>query len=472
MKHLNKFFAVMLVFAGLNSQAQDSNNPWALTFGANAVDTRVSAASQVVDQFSQYFNAKDNWNILPSVSYLNVSKFIGYNFSFGLTGSVNKVSRFVNPRVAPSQDYLVTNPGDLNYYAADAVISYSMQNLLKSKYFEPTAHIGGGYTWLGDQGKGGTANAGFGLNIWFTEMVGLSLRSTYKYSFSDATQRGQADNIPTHMQHFAGLTFKFGGKDTDGDGIYDRDDACPEVAGTKEFNGCPDTDGDKVIDKDDACPDVAGLAAFNGCPDTDGDGVADKDDKCPDVVGLKSMMGCPDADGDGVTDAADKCPKEKGPRENAGCPYLDTDGDTVLDKDDKCPTVKGTVALAGCPEPVIDEAIIKKLNDYAKTILFDSAKSTFQAQTMPVLESIAAILKEYPATKFSIEGHTDNAGKADKNLVLSQNRAAAVVTYLTQNGIAADRLTSAGFGQTMPIASNATKAGKASNRRVEVKLVK
>jgi OmpA-OmpF porin, OOP family len=472
MKHLNKLFAAVLLLAGLSSQAQDSNNPWAITFGANAVDTRVSAASNVTDQFSQYFNAKDNWNILPSVSYLNVSKFIGHNFSFGVTGSVNKISKFVNPRVAPSKDYLVTNPGDLNYYAADAVINYSLQNLLKSKTFEPSAHIGGGYTWLGDQAKGGTANAGLGLNIWFTEMVGLSLRSSYKYSFSDSALRGAADNVPTHMQHFAGLTFKFGGKDTDGDGIYDRDDACPELAGPKEFNGCPDTDGDKIIDKDDACPDVAGLVAFNGCPDTDGDGVADKDDKCPDVAGLKSMMGCPDSDGDGVADASDKCPTVKGPRENAGCPYPDTDGDSVLDKDDKCPTVKGPASNGGCPEAVIDDTVIKKLNDYAKTILFDTAKSTFQAQTMPVLESIAAILKEYPATKFAIEGHTDNAGKAAKNLVLSQDRAAAVVTYLTQNGIAADRLTSAGFGQTMPIADNKTKAGKASNRRVEVKLQK
>ena len=418
MKHLNKLFAVMLLFVGLSSQAQDSNNPWALTFGVNAVDTRVSAASKVTEQFSNYFNAKANWNILPSVSYLNVSKHIGNNFSFGVTGSVNKISKFVLPRANNYGDYQVVNPGagDLNYYAADGVIKYSMQDLLKSKTFEPSAHIGGGYTWLGDLAKSGTANAGLGLNIWFTEMVGLSLTSTYKYSFSDSTLRGAADNVPNHMQHYAGLIFKFGGKDTDGDGIYDKDDACPDVAGSKEFNGCPDTDGD------------------------------------------------------GVTDASDKCPKEKGPRDNAGCPYSDKDGDNVFDKDDKCPDVKGTVANNGCPE--VSEDVMKKLNAYAKTILFDTAKSTFQAQTMPVLESITAILKEYNTAKFSIEGHTDNAGKADKNLLLSQSRAAAVLTYLTDNGIAADRLTSAGYGQTMPIADNKTKEGKASNRRVEVKLVK
>jgi OmpA-OmpF porin, OOP family len=472
MKHLNKLFVLVLLFVGLASQAQDADNKWAITFGANALDGgRVSADSKIADQFSQYFDAKRYWSILPSVSYLNVTRYIASNFSVGVTGSVNKLTKFVPARIAPSTAYAEVNPGDLNYYAADATLKYSFGSLLKWKVLEPSAHIGGGYTWLGDKAKGGTANAGLGLTIWFTEMVGLSLQSSYKYSFADTAMRGMADNLPTHMQHFAGLTFKFGGKDTDGDGIYDKDDACPNDKGPKELKGCPDSDGDGILNKDDSCPEVKGLAEFQGCPDTDGDGVQDKDDACPDVAGLKSMNGCPDSDGDGVTDKSDKCPTVKGPKDNAGCPYPDRDGDGVLDKDDKCPDVKGPASNNGCPVPVVDDTVIKKLNDYAKTILFDTAKSSFQAQTMPVLESIAAILKEYNTAKFSIEGHTDNAGKADKNLKLSQDRAAAVVTYLTNNGISADRLSSTGFGQTKPIADNKTKAGKASNRRVEVKLV-
>jgi len=467
MKHLNKLFAVVLLLAGLNSQAQDSNNPWAISFGANVVDTRVSAASKVTDQFSQFFNAKDNWNYIPSVSYLNVSKYVGDNFSFGLTGSVNKITKFV-----ATGSYLVTNPNDLNYYSADAVIKYSFMSLIKSKKFEPSANIGGGYTWMGEDAKAGTLNAGLGLAYWFTDMVGLSYNATYKHSFDDTALRGTAANLPTVVQHFLGLSFKFGGKDTDSDGIYDKDDACPNEAGTKEFNGCPDRDGDKVIDKDDSCPDDFGLAAFNGCPDTDGDGVADKDDKCPTVAGLKSLAGCPDTDGDGVADASDKCPTVKGPTANAGCPWPDTDEDSVLDKDDKCPAVKGTVANFGCPEQVVDDSVMKRLNDYAKTILFETSKSSFQAQTMPVLEAMTAILKEYPAANFSLEGHTDSDGKDVANMKLSENRAAAVVKYLVDNGIATSRLSSKGFGETMPIDSNKTKVGKANNRRVEVKLVK
>ncbi|MES2410767.1 MAG: OmpA family protein [Bacteroidota bacterium] len=464
MKHLNKLFVALVMLAGFSSQAQDSNNPWAISFGVNAVDTRISAASKLEDQLSQFFNANDNWNILPSVSYVNVSKYVGSNFSFGLTGSVNKIDRYVLPRVGEGP-YTVVNPGDLNYYAVDAVINYSLMSAIKSKRIEPSIHIGGGYTWIGDDMNAGTLNGGLGLGYWFTEMVGLTWRSTYKQSFEDVRE-----DMPSHMQHFLGLTFKFGGKDTDGDGIYDKDDACPTVAGLKQFNGCPDTDGDGITDASDACPDVAGPAEFNGCPDTDGDGIADKDDACPDVAGLKSLGGCPDADGDGIADKDDKCPDVKGPRENAGCPWPDRDGDKVLDKDDKCPDVAGTVANNGCPE--VSDEVIKRLNDYAKTILFDSGKASFKQQTYPVLQAMVAILKEYPNSRFSIEGHTDSDGTDAYNQKLSEDRAAAVRNYLIESGIAADRLSSIGFGESKPIDTNKTKAGKANNRRTEVKLVK
>ncbi len=464
MKHLNKLFVALVMLAGFSSQAQDSNNPWAISFGANAVDTRVSAASSLEDQFSQFFNAKDNWNILPSVSFVNVSKYVGNNFSFGVTGSVNRLTKYVLPRVEEGP-YTVVNPGDENYYAIDGVINYSLMNLIKSKRIDPSIHIGGGYTWIGEELKAGTLNGGLGLTYWFTEMVGLSWRSTYKQSFEDIRE-----DMPSHMQHFAGLTFKFGGKDTDGDGIYDKDDACPEVAGLKQFNGCPDTDADGITDASDSCPDVAGPAEFNGCPDTDGDGIADKDDACPEVKGLKEFGGCPDTDGDGTQDKNDKCIDVKGPKENGGCPWPDRDGDKVLDKDDKCPDVAGTVSNNGCPE--VTEEAIKKLNDYAKTILFDTNKDTFKQQTFPVLLAISAILKEYPSSKFSIEGHTDSDGSNEFNLRLSDSRALAVKKYLVEQGIDEFRLSAMGYGESKPIDTNNTKAGKANNRRVEVKLVK
>jgi len=467
MKHLNKLVVVICLFVGLGSQAQDNNNPWSLSFGANAVDTRVSAASSIKDQFSQYFNTKDNWNILPSVSYLNVSKYVGDNFSVGLTGSMNKISKFVNPRVGTGS-YLVTNPGDLAYYAIDTNIKYSFMSLLGSKVIEPSAHIGGGYTFI-DKVSSGNLNAGLGLTFWMSEQVGVSLQSTYKHSFDNSRIVGS--DIPSHMQHFAGLIYKFGGKDTDGDGIYDKEDACPEVAGLKAFKGCPDTDGDGIVDASDACPDAAGSVAMNGCPDTDGDGVADKDDSCPEVAGLKALKGCPDTDGDGTTDKADKCPTVNGPKENAGCPWPDTDGDSVLDKDDKCPAEKGSVANNGCPEVTVQT--LEDVNLQAKSIYFNSGKATFKTSDVPVrLDAIAAILVQYPNAKFSVEGHTDSDGSEMYNQKLSEARANAVRDAIIKRGISASNVVAIGFGETAPIASNKKAEGKAQNRRTEVKLQK
>lgn len=465
MKHLNKIFAAAIMLFGLSAQAQDENNPWAVSFGANAVDTRVSAASSIEDQFSQYFNARDNWNILPSVSYLSVSRYVGSGFTFGVTGSVNKIDRFVNKRVGSSLDYEVTNPGNLKYYAVDGAIAYSFMQMLNSKVIDPSIHVGGGYTWLGDTQNAATLNGGLGLTFWFTEQVGLSLKSTYKHSFEE-----ERSVFPTHMQHMAGLTFKFGGKDTDGDGIYDKDDLCPDVPGLKQFQGCPDTDGDGIQDSEDDCPNEAGSIEMGGCPDTDGDGIRDLDDECPTEAGPKELKGCPDTDGDGVADKYDDCPTVAGPKENKGCPWPDRDGDGVLDKDDRCPDVKGTVANQGCPE--ISEEQVQKLNAYAKTILFNSGKATFKDATYPVLQNIANILKEFPTARFMLEGHTDSDGSNALNQTLSENRAAAVKNYLIENGIEASRLRSTGFGETKPIDSNKTAKGKANNRRVEVKLIK
>lgn len=467
MKHLNKLFAGALLLAGFSANAQDSTNPWAVSFGVNGVDTKISMKGNDHLRFEELYNVKGNFNIVPSASYVSVARNVGGNFSFGLTGSFNKITKWVNHVPGTVNTHVIVNPGDLNYYGVDGAITYSFKNLLKSKWFDPTLHVGGGYTFFGDA-SAGSVNGGWGLNIWFAKNMAVTLGSTLKYGFDD--NRVADVDVPTHIFHQAGLKFQFGAKDRDNDGIIDKEDSCPDVPGLAQFQGCPDSDGDGIQDSADACPNDAGLEALQGCPDTDGDGVADKDDACFDIAGLPVLQGCPDADGDGVADKDDTCPTIKGEKANKGCPWPDTDGDKVLDKDDKCPTVAGTVANNGCPE--VSDETMKRLNDYAKTILFDTAKSSFQKQTYPVLQAMVAILKEYPTAKFALEGHTDSDGKDASNLTLSKDRAAAVRSYLIDNGIGADRLTSEGFGETLPVASNKTKAGKAQNRRVEVKLVK
>lgn len=476
MKHLNKLLVAVTMVMGLNSQAQDSNNKWAVGFGVNAVDYRSSAGDGFPSQFDQPFKVTDNWNILPSISYINVSRYVGSGFIVGLTGSINQIDKFVVPVAGKTfngpNDYAAINPGDLMYYGIDATVTYSFMELIKSKVLEPTLSVGGGYTFLGDESYG-TVNPGVGLNIWFTENVGLSLLGTYKKSFGDRQYSGtNTPDAPSYTQYSAGLTFKFGAKDTDGDGIYDKDDACPEVAGLKQFNGCPDTDADGIEDSKDKCPTVAGTAEFQGCADTDGDGVADPDDACPSVAGLKQFQGCPDTDGDGVTDASDKCPTVAGPVSNGGCPELDSDKDGVIDKEDSCPTVAGPASNKGCPE--VTEQVLQELKVQARAVYFNSGKATFKTgdqETQARLDAIKEILKNYPNAKFSIEGHTDSDGSDKLNQKLSEERAAAVMNGLIERGVNVNNLVSKGFGETMPVASNKTPKGKAENRRTEIRHV-
>jgi OmpA-OmpF porin, OOP family len=232
-----------------------------------------------------------------------------------------------------------------------------------------------------------------------------------------------------------------------------------------------DRDNDGVVDSLDACPDVAGLPQFNGCPDTDGDGIPDKDDKCPNVKGLAKYNGCPipDTDGDGINDEEDKCPNVAGVAKYQGCPIPDTDGDGVNDEEDRCPNLPGVKENQGCP--LVKEEVIKKVLFDAKNIFFTTGSFKLLPKSFKSLNEVAAILKEDQNLKLDIEGHTDNTGKPEKNQVLSENRAKSVLDYLTtKGGIDASRLTATGFGDTKPIADNKTAKGKAMNRRVELKL--
>jgi len=485
MKNLSRLlFTLVLIVSFSNVNAQNEDNPYAIGFGINAVNVYpVGGELNDLDPqgpyFDEFFNLEDHWNILPSLSTINVSRYVGNDFSAQVGGSINKISKWGQIENVIAEDNNI-RVDDLNYYAVDGNIRYHLARIIKSKRLDPTIGIGGGYTWIeegpfnnngigGNNNLGaGTLNGSLGLTFWFTDNIGFFVESKYKHSFEET--------LTKHFQHSAGLTVQFGGKDTDGDGIFDKNDACPEVPGLEAFNGCPDTDGDGIEDSKDSCPNVAGLTEFNGCPDTDGDGVIDGSDACPTVKGLKSLKGCPDADGDGVTDAKDKCPKEAGPAANNGCPWPDTDGDGVTDNVDKCPKVVGTVANNGCPEVVKvvqpSQEVMDKLNSYARTILFDSGKSSFQKQTYEVLQNITAILKEYPSSNFTLEGHTDSQGSKSSNQLLSERRAKSVRDYLIANGISRDRLTAYGFGEDYPIDTNATASGRRNNRRTEVKLRK
>jgi len=267
---------------------------------------------------------------------------------------------------------------------------------------------------------------------------------------------------------------RFGKKhDMDGDGISDKNDLCPEIAGLPEFMGCPDTDGDGIADKDDECPRAAGPAELNGCPDTDGDGIADKDDQCPNEAGLAEFNGCPDSDGDGVMDKKDECPTVPGLAQFNGCP--DTDGDGVPDNRDDCPNEVGPKNNKGCPIPVVPVVpieVVKQLDFHSDHVQFKSSSAELMTQSYEDLNKVIDIMKAFPKEKFTIYGYTDNTGPAAFNLKLSKERADSVKDYFVKNGIDALRLESGGFGIQNPIAPNDSPEGRLKNRRVEIKLIK
>ena len=202
-------------------------------------------------------------------------------------------------------------------------------------------------------------------------------------------------------------------------------------------------------------------------PDTDGDGVIDKEDKCPQEPGLATLGGCPDRDGDGITDKLDACPDAAGPADKQGCP--DRDGDGITDNVDRCPDVAGVASMKGCPE-IKEET--KKLFEKALTgIQFETGKSTIKKTSFGILDQVVAVMKENPSYNLEIHGDTDSQGDDAANLKLSESRAAAVEKYLEDKGVKAEHVRSFGHGETEPVADNKTAAGRAKNRRVEFKVV-
>lgn len=231
-----------------------------------------------------------------------------------------------------------------------------------------------------------------------------------------------------------------------------------------------DSDGDGVVDSKDKCPGTQAGRKVNadGCElDSDGDGVVDGQDRCPNTpVGRKvNAMGCElDTDGDGVVDALDKCPTTPaGQKVNASGCELDSDGDGIVDSLDKCPTVFAKTA-DGCPlpaEPAPMKLILEGVN-------FGNDLAVLNSEAMAILDQAAETLKKWGDAKVEVAGHTDSSNSDAYNMTLSQRRADAVREYLVGKGIAADRLTAKGYGESSPVADNDSTEGRAKNRRVEL----
>ena len=227
-----------------------------------------------------------------------------------------------------------------------------------------------------------------------------------------------------------------------------------------------DQDDDGVSNDKDDCPERSGLLKYKGCPvpDEDGDGINDENDKCPDAEGTVQYRGCPvpDTDKDGINDAQDACPTLAGLSRYNGCPIPDTDKDGINDELDQCPAIAGVAGNNGC------EDLQPKLNSIAAALKFEIGQVNINAKSLQGLDSLVQIMTLYPKTRLMITGHTDNTGTIKINNRLSLLRAKKVQSYLIKKGLAENRTTLIGMADAQPIASNATKEGRAQNRRADL----
>jgi len=413
----------------------------------------------------------------------HITRYLSPSFDVSLLGNY-ETYRFSGDRVGDNFE--------LRNGMVDLGLKLKLNNgkILKEDAFIQPFLMGGGGMFLANS-DGNVAGKGHffnqirrpevfgmaGLRFRLSDAVALDLTTSQHYPFTERSDNlyGSPDDklYDRFLVHSLGLTVALGKtKDEDGDGVSDKKDKCPGTPKgvAVDPTGCPlDKDGDGVPDYQDKCPDVKGVAALQGCPDRDGDGITDADDKCPDVAGVAALQGCPDADGDGVTDLSDKCPNTPaGVKVDAtGCP-LDRDGDGVPDYQDRCPDRAGPASNKGCPE--VKEETKKRLKEATKFINFEFNKAVLLPSSFPTLKDLAAVMAEYPDYTLGVAGHTDSKGDDNYNLRLSDDRAASARAYMLSQSVPADRIVSHGFGETKPIADNATAAGQALNRRVEFDL--
>jgi OOP family OmpA-OmpF porin len=349
---------------------------------------------------------------------------------------------------------------DINayFFSGDVGYTFSLHNRL-DLYLQAGAT---GASWNPERGDG-EVNLGlsYGGGIRLYMLENLALIGDYRMTQVPSAM-GDLTNSVTGVTSSAtfwgssfsgGVSYFFGSKDSDKDGVKDKDDACP------------DTPLNVVVDSE-------------GCPvDSDGDGVPDYQDQCPNTpAGARvDRQGCPlDSDGDGVFDGLDRCPNTPTGAEvdEVGCP-LDSDGDGVFDGLDRCPnTPRGTeVDGSGCPIPEPDPEPVVFTLEADVHFEFDSAVLTSQGQD--ILREIGrALVTHEDLSDVAVEGHTDSVGNEEYNMRLSRSRAESVRDFLMENfpGLSRTEFTVRGFGETRPVADNESEEGRAQNRRVVIRV--
>ena len=280
MKNLRLGITALALTVASSVSAQTTNNRWLIGVGAHGVN-HVAANKGVGQALGDAFSSKDlytmnNFVITPPLSKLTVARNLNKFLVLDWQTSVGNVS---NKRIKMDKEFfLMTGLG----------LQFKVNGFWNEEsWFDPYVRVGanylrhdytnvsfpltdvhgtvyGGFSGVGTPRKADhfAVNGGLGSNFWFTKNFGIGIQGDY------VTTPIEKSDLSNFWQASASINFRFGNRDKDKDGVLDKDDACPEIPGPVENQGCPwpDTDGDGVLDKDDACPEVPGLPEYNGCP--------------------------------------------------------------------------------------------------------------------------------------------------------------------------------------------------------------
>lgn len=534
---------VFLIIANYSLFAQTYDKKWALNIDYGSIEYR----GELGDQFLDFANWQGGYGI-------QVARYLTPSFDAGFRGGYNYLS-VIGPdtNTFSMQGELFTFLFNVDYkFANGATIS---ENSLLKPYIKASGGLIFGQTsgssmdnngapysvvlsdWVYSL-KGGTKvritnniDAFFELgNLWVTT-VGMD------GSKMDASR-------DQFLQLNLGVSFALGAlKDKDRDGVGDKNDLCPGTPPNIAVDdvGCPfDTDGDGLYDYEDECPNEAGGESTKGCPDSDNDGLADLHDKCPDESGPKSNGGCPyisietsekvdvpvdlpkdekdvrvfyvyqngeskpvvysspnnkglayDTDKDGISDNIDLCPNEPGTVENYGCPAGqvhgqgnsevinlpmsdisvehgcpdDRDCDGVADALDACPENPGALRNKGCP---IEKLKPKwRMDIEIQPVHFMSGRNFLTDFSKERVDALIAKLNQYPTMNVWMFGHTDPSGPSAANLILSEKRIETIVNYMVAKGVSRERIYTMGLGESFPVTYIPNDEAQLLNRRVE-----
>lgn len=442
---MRKTLILLAIAASLSSFAQTAVNKWSLGLSLGVHDGQTPSAVQT--KLYQFQHVGLNGR------YMMNNRFgIQLDFGYDLFDGVNSGTRNVNYFRTSLQG--VVNAGDLLRFSTF------------SKRFGLLIHSGAGISnmWLNKDYQDGTDNTLFKksddmVNFIFgatpqfkvTERFSLNAdlsfifhhNQTYQFDMQNVSQHGAIDGY--FLNASLGATFYFG-------------KAASHADWTPTIYGADMTAYDKKVNE-----------LEDKLKDDDNDGVpnySDIETATPEgsLVNSKGQA-LVDSDMDGIADAYDACPTEKGPFSTNGC--KDSDNDGVADVKDNCPDKAGAMANNGCPEEKTTKTLI---NDQINDVTFEYDRYDLTNEAKSILDGVAEFMAMNPSVKLTINGHTDNSGGEMNNKTLSMNRAEAAATYLQAKGVAKSRLTTKGYGKSMPKATNDTPEGKQLNRRVELKI--